>query len=255
MLNAVLWDMDGVLIDTGPLHFRTWADVLAPQGIALTPELFRATFGMNNRGVLTTIYGYEPEAALLTRLSEDKEAAFREGLRAGAQPLPGVAPWLQRLQARGVRQAVASSGPMENIEAVVEALGIRAYFDTLVSAARMPGKPDPAVFLEAARRLDAPPAGCVVVEDAIAGIEAARRAGMACLAVTTTNPAEALSGASLVVDSLADLPDDAFDRLVSLRARSDGFRPEHNRLSRPTKPFGSVLQRHRLHPCYLPLSV
>ena len=215
MLTAVLWDMDGVLIDTGPLHFSTWEAALAPEGITLTPEMFRRTFGMNNRGVLTIVYGYEPEAALLARLSEEKEVAFRRLIRGNAQPLPGVVRWLQRHQAAGVRQAVASSGPMENIEAVVDELGLRPYFDMLVSAARMPGKPDPAVFLEAARRLEVPPAACVVVEDAVAGVEAARRAGMRCLAVTTTNPASALTGADLIVDSLADLPDDAFDRLLA----------------------------------------
>ncbi len=214
MTQAVLWDMDGVLIDTGALHFQTWADALTPIGVTLTPELFRATFGMNNRGVMTTLLGAEPEAELLARVSDAKEAAFRELLRGNAQPLPGVRTWLSRLQAAGFRQAVASSGPPANIAAIVDELGIRPYFDALVSGAGQAGKPDPYVFLEAARQLGAPPANCVVVEDAVTGVEAARRAGMRCLAVTTTNPPEALAGADLIVDSLADLPEDAFAALL-----------------------------------------
>ncbi len=215
MPRAVLWDMDGVLIDTGPLHFATWTAALTPLGVNLTPEQFRATFGMNNRGVLTTLLGAEPEAELMARVSDEKEAAFREALRGTAQPLPGVVTWLERLRAAGWRQAVASSGPPANIAAIVDELGIRPYFDALVSAAGQAGKPDPYVFLEAARQLGVPPAQCVVVEDAVTGVEAARRAGMRCIAVTNTNPREALSAADLVVDSLDDLPQDAFEALLA----------------------------------------
>lgn len=214
MLKAVLWDMDGVLIDTGALHYETWAAALTPRGFTLTPELFQATFGMNNRGVLTTLFGYEPEAALMAQITDEKEVAFRRLVRGTARPLPGVLTWLARLQTAGVRQAVASSGPPENIAAVVDELGIGPYFDTLVSGARMAGKPDPAVFLEAARQLGAAPENCVVVEDAVAGVAAARAAGMRCIAVTTTNLASALTGAALIVDSLADLPEDAFWRVL-----------------------------------------
>jgi HAD superfamily hydrolase (TIGR01509 family) len=215
MTQAVLWDMDGVLIDTGPLHFQTWADALAPLGVVLTPELFRATFGMNNRGVLTTLLGAEPEAELMARVSDAKEAAFREAMRGLARPMPGVVSWLARLHAAGWRQAVASSGPPANIAFVVDELGIRPYFDALVSGAGHAGKPDPYVFLEAARQLEVAPRQCVVVEDAVTGVEAARRAGMRCIAVTTTNPAAALSGADNVVDTLEDLPEQAFAELLA----------------------------------------
>lgn len=215
MQQAVLWDMDGVLIDTGALHFQTWDTVLTPLGVTLTQALFRETFGMNNLGVMTTLLGAEPPPDLLARVSDAKEAAFRDLIRGTAQPLPGVMDWLARLRAAGVRQAVASSAPPENIAAIVDELGIRPYFAALVSAAGKAGKPDPYVFLEAARQLGAAPADCLVVEDAVAGLEAARRAGMRCLAVTTTNPPAALAGADLIVDSLAGLPPDAFARLLA----------------------------------------
>jgi beta-phosphoglucomutase len=207
--------MDGVLVDTGRFHLASWADILIAAGHAFDAEIFRRTFGMNNHGVLSTVFGRPPSADELIMLADRKEALFRELIAGQAEPLPGVRDWLARLHARGVRQAVASSAPQANIDVLLDSLGIRAYFDAEVSAEKMPGKPDPAVFLEAARRVGLPPARCVVVEDAIAGVAAAKRAGMACLAVTTTNPAAALAAADLVVDSLADLPEDAFDRLLA----------------------------------------
>lgn len=109
---------------------------------------------------------------------------------------------------------IASSAPPANIDAVVNELELRQYFDTLVSGVDMPGKPDPALFLEVARCISVPPEGCVVVEDAIAGVEAAKRAGMACIAVTTTNPAEVLSAADIVVDRLDTLPASTFNCLL-----------------------------------------
>jgi HAD superfamily hydrolase (TIGR01509 family) len=202
--------LDGVLVDTGPSHFRAWAAALRPLGLELTPEMFRRTFGMNNQGVLTTLLGDDLDAGLIERVDRDKEAAFRESIRGQVQALPGAVDWLERLQAAGLRQAVASSAPPENIEAILSGLRLGRFFDALVSGANMPGKPDPAVFLEAARRVGVEARACVVVEDAAAGVEAARRAGMRCVAVTNTNSRQALAAADIVVDSLAGLPPDAF---------------------------------------------
>lgn len=209
--KAVLWDMDGVLVDTGSLHFETWREVLTGMGIEMDEALFRSTFGMNNHGVLSTVLGHPVEDALVEDVAGRKEAAFRRGLRGRVKLLPGVRAALEGLRAAGYRNAVASSAPVENIDALVDALEIRELFDALVSAAAMPGKPDPAVFLEAARRVGVPPAGCTVVEDAVVGVQAALRAGMRCIAVTNTNARAALSAAHLVVDTLEGLPLEAFE--------------------------------------------
>jgi beta-phosphoglucomutase-like phosphatase (HAD superfamily) len=115
----------------------------------------------------------------------------------------------------GYRQGVASSAPPANIDALIDGLGLRAYFDELVSGVDLPGKPEPAVFLEAARLLDVPPENCVVVEDAVAGVQAAKRAGMKCIAVTTTNSAQLLQEADIVVERLDTLAADAFRRLLA----------------------------------------
>jgi len=214
LTSAVLWDLDGILIDTGQLHYAAWVDTLSATGHAFAPETFRSTFGMNNRGVLSVVLGREPTAAELRNLADRKEALFRERIAGAVEPLPGVRQWLAWLQTAGWRQAVASSAPAQNIDVMVDAGGVRHFFHALVSGEKMPGKPNPDVFLEAARQVGAPPGRCVVVEDAVAGVAAAKAAGMRCLAVTNTNPAERLAAADLILDSLADVPADAFDRLL-----------------------------------------
>jgi HAD superfamily hydrolase (TIGR01509 family) len=203
--RAVLWDMDGVLVDSGELHYQSWKKTLEALSIPFDREKFRSTFGMNNQGILTVLLGKPPEADFLQKVNDCKEGLFREMIHGRLQLLPGALAWLRLLKERGFLQAVASSAPCENIEVTVDELHIRAYFSALISAYAMPGKPDPAVFLEAARQLGVEPAQCVVVEDAVAGVAAAKSAGMRCIAITTTHPKSALAAADAIVDSLEDL--------------------------------------------------
>jgi HAD superfamily hydrolase (TIGR01509 family) len=121
------------------------------------------------------------------------------------QVFPGVHALLEALRRAEVRQAVGSSAPQANIDVLLAAGDLSPYFEAVVSAWDMPGKPDPAVFLKAAAQLGVPPARCVVIEDSTAGIEAARSAGMQCIAVTNTHLAPLLSAASLVVASLEEV--------------------------------------------------
>ena len=215
--KGVLWDMDGVLISTGEFHWRAWSKTFSERGIPFTQEQFRATFGMNNTGIIKRLLGETTARDLIAEISATKERLFREAVKGHARLLPGVQGWLDRLQDWGVGQAIASSAPPANIDALVDELGIRCYFAAIVSGADLPGKPDPAVFLEAARLLGVSPEGCVVVEDAVAGVEAAKRGGMKCVAVTTTNPAHKLSDADVVVERLDALPADEFSRLLFQR--------------------------------------
>ena len=210
---GVLWDMDGVLVDTGEFHFQAWREILTEYGIAFTYELHQETFGMGNASILSQLLGEQCTPKLLSEIGDRKEEQFRAAVRGHAEPLPGVHAWLQRLHDGGARQGIASSAPMANIDTLIDELGLRGYFDAIVSGVDMPGKPEPALFLKVARLLDVPPADCVVIEDAVVGVGAAKRAGMKCIAVTTTNPAEALSAADVVVDRLDALPVDAFRRL------------------------------------------
>ncbi len=203
--RAVLWDMDGVLVDDGEQHYLSWLETLTEAGVAFDRQKFQQTFGMNNRRTLEFLLGRSLPPEWVQEISERKEARFRELIRGQVQLAPGARTWLGRLREVGWLQAVASSAPQANLDALIEELQIGEFFQEVVSGAHLPGKPDPQIFLETARRLGVPPTCCVVVEDSLAGVEAAKRAGMRCLAVTTTNSRTALAQADVIVDSLQDL--------------------------------------------------
>lgn len=206
-IHAVLWDLDGVIMDTGELHYQTWQQTLHLLDIPFSREDFHRIFGMHNEEAVKLLLGEERGEQLWRQFSERKENLFREELRGQVELLPGVRAWLEELASLRIPSAIASSAPMENIDAIVDEAGIRHLFGAIVSGVGHPGKPDPWVFQEAARKLGVAPTGCLVIEDSIAGVTGACSAGMQCLGVTTTNPAEVLSktGAHVVVDRLDQL--------------------------------------------------
>lgn len=211
---GMIWDMDGVLVNTGEFHWLAWQEALAAYGLSMTYEQFRATFGMLNRDILTPMLGERATPELVQAIGDHKEACFRRLIQGRIQPLPGVRHWLESLAAAGAAQAIASSAPPANIAFLLDTLGIRPFFRAVISSEGMPGKPAPDVFLAAARALGLPPSRCVVIEDAISGVAGAKVAGMKCIAVTTTNPAEALAAADLVVPDLTVLAPDTVVRLL-----------------------------------------
>jgi len=212
--GAVLWDMDGVLVDTAELHYLTWKSALAVNGISITRADFNNTFGMNNGQVLTYLLGQAPSKALLEEISDRKEKRFRELVCESSSLYPGAIELLSMLHQAGYSQAVASSAPRENIATILDKFDLGPYFQTTVSGHDLPSKPDPAVFLLAAQSLQIAPGKCIVIEDAFAGIQAARNAGMKCIAVGTTNPIEALGEANLAVNNLEELQLADFQNLL-----------------------------------------
>lgn len=211
MTRAVLWDLDGTLVDSGAMHWWSWRDTLGAIGVPVTYEQFTGTFGQKNDRILRAWLGPEATAARIAEVAEAKESEYRRLVSVhGLQPLPGARDWVERLRAEGWRQTIASSAPRKNVDVMLAAIGLDAAFDAIVAAEDVgKGKPDPEVFLTAAARLGATPAQSVVVEDAAAGIEAARRAGIKCIGVSDPTLA-----ADVVVALLTDLPDDVFDRLI-----------------------------------------
>lgn len=205
--KAVLWDMDGVIVDTFDAHFQSWKRIFYELEHPFTLADFTRTFGMNNRLILRTILDCDLPEEEVQQTSDRKEVYFRDSIRGSARLLPGVADWLKRFEGLGIQQAVASSAPQANIDALLNELEIRGYFQAEAAGADMRGKPDPAVFLLAAQLLSVEPGACLVIEDSVAGVEAARRGGMKCAAVETTNPAEKLSGADVIVKDLTFLTD------------------------------------------------
>lgn len=214
-LRAVLWDMDGVIVDTYEGHLDSWTRALKEVGQEFTEETFKRTFGMNNRLILKTIYGRDLDEEFVQLVSDRKEVIFREDIRGRVKTLPGVIEWLVRFQEMGLKQAVASSAPQANIDALLDELGIRSFFQAEAAGANLRGKPDPAVFLLAAQLLEVDPRDCLVIEDSIAGVEAGVRSGGRVLAVLTTNPAEKLSAADLIVKDLAEFSEGALLKMFA----------------------------------------
>lgn len=201
-LEAVIWDMDGVIVDTAAYHFKAWQTVFAPRGATFTEQDFRHHFGQRSDTIIRdTISGIS--AAEVEVIVAEKEETFLREATGKIKPLPGAIELIKRLREHGVKMAIASSAPAENIELVTGSLGIKEYFQAIVWGREVAeGKPSPLVFLLAAERLGVEPADCLVVEDAVAGVVAAKRAGMKCLAVASNHSREKLSAANLVVDSL-----------------------------------------------------
>jgi len=212
-VRAVLWDMDGTLIDSEQFHWMAWRETMANQGIAITHEQFLRSFGQRNDSIIPRWLGSASSPERVETIGNAKEELYRDLIRKhGIAPLPGVASWLARLHAQGWRQAIASSAPRRNIEVILEALGSARCFEGIVSAEDVSrGKPDPEVYLAAAARLGASPERCVVVEDAATGIDGARRAGMRSIGVSRNG---AHLRADVVVQSLELLDTNAFEALL-----------------------------------------
>jgi HAD superfamily hydrolase (TIGR01509 family) len=211
--RAVLWDVDGTLVDSLEYHWLSWRIALSEENYDLQREQFLGTFGRRNDEILRSYFGAEISLEMITRVSHSKEKRYRELVRErGIEALPGVRLWLDRLKVTGWRQAIASSAPPLNLEVILRALELTSFFDAIVSAEEVErGKPDPQIFLTAAAKVQAVPDRCVVVEDAPAGTEAARRAGMHAIGVLSTH---AELSADIIVGKLDDLPTHAFDQLV-----------------------------------------
>lgn len=211
-MRAVLWDLDGTLVDSEEYHWLSWRDTMRGEGIELTYERFLASFGQRNDRILGAWLGADIDPERMRRIGDAKETQYRRLAEArGLQPLPGAREWLVALREAGWKQSIASSAPRENVEVMLRVLDLTQYLDAIVSAEDVTrGKPDPQVFLAAAAKLAVPPERCIVVEDAAAGVEGARRGGMKSIGVTKNGTLDA----DVFVRSLADLPADAFEQLV-----------------------------------------
>jgi HAD superfamily hydrolase (TIGR01509 family) len=206
--RAVLWDMDGTLIDSEEFHWISWRNTMANEGIIITREQFLSSFGQRNDSILPQWLGAASTPERVEKIASAKEELYRHLVRKdGMSPLAGVASWLRRLHDQGWLQAIASAAPRANIDVVLEALSAAHFFQGIVSAEDVhKGKPDPEVYLTAASRLGTSPDQCIVVEDAVAGIEGARRAGMRSIGVSHNGkdlPADVVVRSLDLLDSVA----------------------------------------------------
>jgi beta-phosphoglucomutase family hydrolase len=210
---GVIFDMDGVLVDSAAPHRESWKRLAAEIGGRITDEQFTRTFGRQNRDIIPILFGPVDEVRLCV-LADRKETIYRDLVRTDPPIVPGVIELIRDLHGRGVRLAIGSSGPLANIRLVLEAMDVSELFTAIVSGDDVTrGKPDPQVFQLAAERLSLPPHRCVVIEDAPVGIQAAKAAGANAVAVALYHPPEVFDGADLTVSSIMEL---AADRVMSL---------------------------------------
>jgi beta-phosphoglucomutase len=214
MLRAVIFDFNGIIVDDEPIHFELFQRVLKEEGIKLTEaDYYTRYLGFDDRGAFSTAYrehGRGLSQAKLAQLIERKAAYYQEEIKSKMRVFPGVQRLITEL-AKKLPLAIASGALRREIEVILSGFGLLAYFRAIVSAEDVTrGKPEPEIFLKALAQLNAAfskdhpisPAECLVIEDSKEGIRGARRAGMKCLAVTNSHPAELLDEADGVVGSL-----------------------------------------------------
>lgn len=216
---GVIFDMDGVLVDSADAHFRSWQLLAEECGVTVTQAQFAETFGRQNRDIIPRLFGsMSPQR--LTALADRKEQLYRDLIRKRPPIVDGAAELARDLRDRGARLAVGSSAPRENIDLILAALDwCDAEFAVVSGEDVSRGKPDPEVFVRAAEQLKLPPGRCVVIEDAPVGIQAAHAAGAKAVAILLYHAAEAFENPDLVVPRLADL---SAKELIDLLPSHDG---------------------------------
>jgi beta-phosphoglucomutase family hydrolase len=209
--HAFIFDMDGTLVDNMQWHAQAWATLLAESGITLDLNDFIVeTAGMRNSEIAEKYLGKPgglPNPSRHLRLFERKEALYRTLYAPHLRPVDGLAPFLTWASRLGIPMAVATAAPPDNIPYILDSLDLRHFFRVVVGAADVQrGKPHPDIFLKSAELLGIAPADCLVFEDSLNGLEAARRAGMAAIAVATAHtPAELAPHADRVITTFRDL--------------------------------------------------
>ena len=216
MIRALLWDLDGVVVDSGRYHYEAYRELLSKLGRDLDQDAFRDFFGRRNDDIIGSLFG-DLSAEQISILSAEKEEIFRSKIADRTEALPGALALMRRMNASGKRQAIVSSTPRVNIQLILDSLGVRPLMQAIVGEEDVSvGKPDPQGFLLGAKLLETQPAECLVLEDAPAGVTAAKRAGIPCIAVATTQHPDSLADADLVVGSLEDPNIQEFLKRVSV---------------------------------------
>lgn len=211
MLQAALFDMDGVIVDNRDAHLRAFEVFAERHGIPdLDSQTLLPYFGSTNAVIMSHLFGRDDiPAPEIERLSQEKEEIYRALYDPVMEPAPGLVDLLKAFKAQGVKTAVGSSAPRVNVDFVLRRCGIDRYFDAIASGSEIRhSKPDPEIYLLAAKKLGVQPAACVVFEDAFVGMEAARRAGAKVVAIASTFPPETIrqrGDFDLLIDSFRDM--------------------------------------------------
>ena len=208
--------MDGTIVNSLPFHKKAWQETFAKRGKDFTEADFKWANGRRNEEIIPHFLKRTMPLAEVNVIADEKEATFRRLVQGSIKALPGVIELIEALAAAEYQLAVVSSTPEANIELVTKSLGIKKYFSLFVNGDDVrEGKPSPQCFLLGAEKLGVKQKNCVVMEDAVVGVSAAKRAGMYCIAVSNTCPRQDIAEADIVVDSLAEINVKTIEELLS----------------------------------------
>ncbi|MDD2792253.1 MAG: HAD family phosphatase [Sediminibacterium sp.] len=206
-IKAVIFDLDGTMIDNNTYHLAAWRQYLTDLGIQISDEAYRKHInGRTNKDAIEYIYQRKMtnEEAMVYTL--EKEAVYRRIYQPFIQPVEGLTPLLEFLEEHKIPMGIATSGIRVNIDFMFEHIPVRKFFSTIINSEHIThGKPHPEIFLTTAEALHIPPEFCLVFEDAAVGVKAAKAAGMNVVALTTTQTAEELSDSDLIINNFSDL--------------------------------------------------
>jgi beta-phosphoglucomutase family hydrolase len=217
---SIIFDMDGVLADTGPIHFKSWAKMAKEDAnVDLSKKFFEETFGEQSIPITRKLVGPEVDQALVEEWANLKEQYYREMVKDKLEPLPGAIDLIKNFKKKGFKLAVGSSGPKENVELLLTTLKIKPYFDVVITAEDVKiGKPAPDVFLIVAKRLNINPENCLVIEDAPVGVEAAKKANMCSIALTTTHAIDELNEADFIANDLSEVKVEHIIKILKIKS-------------------------------------
>lgn len=215
--RALIFDMDGTIVDNMGFHTQSWITFFARRGRDIdADEFFRTTAGRQGKEIIRSYMGEDLQDEEVLQLNHEKEAVYRELYAPHRKAVEGFEDLIADARSQGISLAVGTAAPPANVEFTLDGLDLRRHFDTVVGATDVArGKPHPDVFIEAARRCGAEPENCIVFEDAPLGVEAARRAGMRCVVITTTLPAEAFAEFDNVIKIVSDFAELSVDELFA----------------------------------------
>lgn len=204
-MEAVIFDMDGVIVDNSKYHRLAWEQYIEKKGLHADKKKLYETYGMRNIELIKIIFGDGISQQEAEIIGKEKEQVYRDIYLEEIKPAKGLIPYLQFIKEKNLKTAIATSACIENVDFTIDNLGIREYFDVIVSEKDVTeGKPHPDVYLKAAKKLGVSPTQCLVIEDAVAGVEAGKRAGAFVAAVTTTHLPSELNSADIIIDNFYD---------------------------------------------------
>lgn len=212
---AVIFDMDGVLIDSNPYHKIALLQFCEEHGKHLTEEdLQHKVYGRTNKDWLTNVFG-QLSPVVLEQYTQEKEGLYRKLHENDVEPVKGLIQFLEKLEAESISKVIATSAPRANVDFILEKTGIGKYFSTILHDTHVTvGKPHPEIYLKAITETGLPATQCIVIEDSISGIKAGKAAGAKVIGITTTHSAEEMRETDLVIGDFDDLSMEKLRRLI-----------------------------------------